>query len=134
MISATLLSIPGASAFYKGGLTIYTLESRVAFAGWTQTDIDNYGGPSPGLVSGLAENVRGKLKSDYTISESGTAGPTGKSGQLNRTPGYVTIAVASAKGTKARDFDTKSNDRSANMVEFASLALELFIEVLEADQ
>lgn len=48
---------------------VYTLESRVAFAGWTQSNIDNYKGPTPEVVSGLAENVRLKLGSTYTVCE-----------------------------------------------------------------
>ena len=48
---------------------VYTLESRVAFAGWTQANIDNYKGPAPEVVSGLAENVRQKLGSTYTVCE-----------------------------------------------------------------
>ena len=48
---------------------VYTLESRVAFAGWTQANIENYKGPSPEVVSGLAENVRQKLGSTYTVCE-----------------------------------------------------------------
>ena len=85
IISATLLSTPGASRFYKGGLTLYTLESRIAFAGWTQENVAKYHGPTPEIVSDLAENVRAKLESDYTVCESGTAGPTG-GGTRNRTP------------------------------------------------
>ena len=85
IISASLLSTPGASGFYKGGLTLYTLESRIAFAGWSHDNIKNYKGPTPEIVAGLAENVRGKLGSTYVICESGTAGPTG-GGTKNRTP------------------------------------------------
>ena len=85
IISASLLSTPGASSFYKGGLTLYTLESRIAYAGWTQENIQNYKGPTPDIVKGLAENVREKLGSTYTICESGTAGPTGGNTR-NRTP------------------------------------------------
>ena len=40
---------------------LYTLESRLAFAGWTQSDVDNYQGPTPQIVAGLAEHVRSKL-------------------------------------------------------------------------
>lgn len=85
IISASLLSTPGASGFYKGGLTLYTLESRIAFAGWSHENIKSYKGPTPEIVAGLAENVREKLGSIYAISESGTAGPTGGSTR-NRTP------------------------------------------------
>lgn len=42
ILSASLLSVSGASKFYKGGLTIYTLDSRIAFAGWTQDNTREY--------------------------------------------------------------------------------------------
>lgn len=69
LISAALLSTPGASTIYAGGLTLYTLQSRIAFAGWTQSDTDKYRGPTPEIVAGLAENVRQKLDSTYCVSE-----------------------------------------------------------------
>ena len=69
LISAALLSTPGASSIYKGGLTLYTLQSRIAFAGWTQRNIDEYRGPTPDIVAGLAENVRDKLESTYCVCE-----------------------------------------------------------------
>lgn len=69
LISAALLSQPGTSRVYKGGATLYTLESRIAFAGWSQANIDNYDGPNPELVAGLARHVRGTLGSTYTVGE-----------------------------------------------------------------
>lgn len=69
LVSAALLATPGASKIYKGGLTLYTLESRVAFAGWTKADIDGYDGPTPALVAGMAASVRETLKSTYTVGE-----------------------------------------------------------------
>ncbi|KEF61969.1 uncharacterized protein A1O9_03541 [Exophiala aquamarina CBS 119918] len=69
LVSAALLATPGASKIYKGGLTLYTLESRIAFAGWTQADLDTYDGPTPKLVAGLAKHVRETLKSTYTVGE-----------------------------------------------------------------
>lgn len=71
-------------------MTLYTLESRVAFAGWTQENIDAYKGPTIEVVRGLAENVRAKLGSTFAICESGTAGPTGGATR-NRTPSVVYI-------------------------------------------
>ncbi|KAJ9647555.1 hypothetical protein H2204_000184 [Knufia peltigerae] len=69
LVSAALLSTPGASRIYKGGLTLYTLPSRLAYAGWTQDNIDKYDGPTPELVEGMARHVRGTLESDYCVSE-----------------------------------------------------------------
>jgi PncC family amidohydrolase len=130
LISSSLLSTPGASKIYKGGLTLYTLPSRIAYAGWTKETIANYSGPTTDIVSGLAKQVRKDLESTYTISESGTAGPTGGS-TPNRTPGYVALAVDSDKGTFTRELSTGlGEDRVANMVQFAVEALTLLRDVM----
>ncbi|MCJ1368469.1 hypothetical protein MMC16_007613 [Acarospora aff. strigata] len=133
IISASLLATPGASGFYKGGLTLYTLESRVAFAGWTQDTIKDYKGPTPEIVSTLADNVRKTLGSTYTICESGTAGPTGGSTR-NRTPGYVALAVSTDRGTYTREVETGlGGDREKNMVAFAAEALKLLRDVMRGN-
>jgi nicotinamide mononucleotide (NMN) deamidase PncC len=128
-----LLSFPGASKFYKGGLTLYTLESRIAFAGWTPRHIENYKGPTPEIVSGLAEHTRKTLESTYSISESGTAGPTGGSTR-NRTPGYVALAVAiKDKETATREVETGSSNREGNMQKFAVEGLKLVRDVIKGE-
>jgi len=133
IISASILSTPGASGIYKGGLTLYTLESRIAYAGWTQESISNYDGPTPAIVEGLAVNVREKLGSTYTICESGTAGPTGGNAK-NRTPGYVALAVATEKGCHTKELDTGlGGDREGNMIAFATEALAFLRDVLKGD-
>ncbi|KAL4923003.1 CinA family protein [Aspergillus undulatus] len=129
LVSAALLSVPGASAVYKGGLTVYTLESRIAFAGWTKANIENYSGPTTEIVAGLADHTRRTLESTYAISESGTAGPTGGTTR-NRTPGYVALAVSSAQGQVTREIETGSNARGENMVRFAEEALRLLRDVI----
>ena len=42
LISASLLAVPGASAYFRGGLTLYTLQSRVAFSHWTEESVKGY--------------------------------------------------------------------------------------------
>jgi hypothetical protein len=56
---------------------LYTLESRIAYAGWTEENLKDYKGPTPDLVAGLADHTRKTLGAGYVIGESGTAGPTG---------------------------------------------------------
>ncbi|KAF2226401.1 hypothetical protein BDZ85DRAFT_287452 [Elsinoe ampelina] len=130
LLSSSLLSTPGASKIYRGGLTVYTLESRLAFAGWTQSDLDAYRGPTPSVVSGLASNVRGKLGADWVLAESGTAGPTGGNTR-NRTPGYVALAVVGEGGTWTREVETGSKDRVENMLRFAEEGVKFVLEVVE---
>jgi len=133
LISSSILSTPGASGIYKGGLTLYTLPSRIAYAGWSQDTIANYKGPTTDIVSGLAKHVRKDLESTDTIAESGTAGPTGGT-TPNRTPGYVALAVDCDKGTFTKELSTGlGGDRVANMVRFATEALTLLREVIKGD-
>ncbi|KAI2824360.1 hypothetical protein CBS115989_771 [Aspergillus niger] len=132
LISACLLSTPGASTIYKGGLTVYTLDSRIAYTGWTPQHWENYSGPTPEIVAGIAENVRGTLKSTYTVCESGTAGPTGGTTR-NRTPGYVALAVSTPSGTVTREVETGTAEREKNMVLFAGEGLKLVRDLLVGD-
>src|SRR5688572_21547642 len=44
LVSAALLSLPGASRFYAGGAVLYTLKSRVALAGAPAELFANYQG------------------------------------------------------------------------------------------
>jgi PncC family amidohydrolase len=131
LLSSSLLSQPGASKIYAGGLTLYTLPSRVSYAGWTEETIAAYKGPTTDIVAGIAKNVRAELKSTYTLAESGTAGPTGGNTR-NRTPGYVALAVDCEAGTFVREVETGlGGDRVANMVRFAVEGLRFLKEVLE---
>ncbi|KAI4260180.1 MAG: hypothetical protein L6R42_004190 [Xanthoria sp. 1 TBL-2021] len=131
IISASLLSVPGASKFYRGGLTLYTLESRVQFAGWTEENKKNYSGPNAEVVSGLAKNVKEKLGSTYCLCESGTAGPGGSGATPNRKPDFVALAIASENGVVTEETTSGANgDREKNMVEFARLGLELLKRVI----
>ncbi|KAJ4352825.1 hypothetical protein N0V95_003933 [Ascochyta clinopodiicola] len=132
LISASLLSFPGASTFYKGGLTLYTLEARKAFVGWTDADTQAYKGPTPDIVTKLADNTRKVLGSTYTVSESGTAGPTGGKTR-NRTPGYVALAVSKEGGTVTREVESGTAEREVNMVRFAVEGLKLLRDVIKGD-
>lgn len=111
-------------------MTLYTLESRKAFVGWTDADTQSYKGPTPDIVTKLADNTRKVLGSTYTVSESGTAGPTGGNTR-NRTPGYVALAVSQEGGTATREVETGSKDREGNMVRFAVEALTLVRDTIQ---
>ena len=101
--------------------------------GWTDADTQNYKGPTPEIVTKLADNARKVLGSTYTVSESGTAGPTGGSTR-NRTPGYVALAVSrEGAETVTREVETGSQEREGNMVRFALEALTLVRDVIKGE-
>jgi hypothetical protein len=68
-LTACFLASPPVLCLMQSPRQLYTLQPRVEVAGWTQTDIDEYQGPTPQIVSRLAERVRLRLDSTYTVCE-----------------------------------------------------------------
>jgi PncC family amidohydrolase len=129
LISAALLAVPGASAYYRGGLVLYTYESRRKFL--SQDGKDPFEGITPSsedYALALARAARATLNPTWTISEVGTAGPTGgKSGRHG--PGHACIAVDGPRA-RAATIETRQSDRVTNMQVFARAALDLLAALL----
>ncbi|CCH43743.1 putative competence-damage inducible protein [Wickerhamomyces ciferrii] len=138
LLSAYLVSVPGASQWFHGGTLVYSLKSRLKLSGWSEEDILNYTGPSEKVVLRLARTLRMDLGSTYVLSETGIAGPviqaqdeTGKSVYTNEDIGTVFLGVASPNGESSTVKRTLSNDRSKNMQEFAKFGLEFILDELK---
>jgi nicotinamide-nucleotide amidase len=120
LVSAALLWVAGASKYYRGGGVLYTLPSRIAFAGVPAESYANYRGTTPELLAELTEAVRARLEADWCIGESGLAGPTGS--RFGAPAGRTTVAVAGPV-TRAEVIETGTDDRADNMVRFTTIAL-----------
>lgn len=129
LISAALLSVGGASAYFRGGSVIYTAYARSGFL-----DIPN---PLPPPIerastepyaSLLAETVRGRLTATWGLGETGATGPTGN--RYGDKAGHTCIAIAGPNGTKAITVETGSPDRVANMRAFSAKAMQLLADSL----
>jgi nicotinamide-nucleotide amidase len=127
LISAALLGIGGASAYYLGGAVVYTLQSRRALLDLPDSAFAGLRGLSEELALVLARGARQRFATTWAISEIGAAGPTGS--RYGDPPGTSCIAVAGPT-ERALILRTGNPDRVANMRAFASRALELFSECL----
>ena len=92
-ISKMITSISGSSSFFNGSLVTYTNKSKSQLLDVNDQVIEKHGAVSQQVVEQMAKNVRLKFDSDYGISTSGIAGPTG--GTADKPVGTVWIAVAS---------------------------------------
>ena len=92
-ISKMITSISGSSSFFNGSLVTYTNKSKSQLLDVNGQVIEKHGAVSQQVVEQMAKNVRLKFDSDYGISTSGIAGPTG--GTADKPVGTVWIAVAS---------------------------------------
>ena len=127
LVSAALLWVAGASAYYKGGGVLYTLDSRVALAGAAPELFANYRGTTAEMISAIAESMRQRLNATWCIAESGLAGPTG--GRSGLPAGRTTIGVAGPVSRTAV-FQTGHADREKNMVEFTTLSLRFLRDAI----
>jgi PncC family amidohydrolase len=129
LISASLLSVPGASAYYAGGAVIYTLAASRAFLAGAVPSPPNLRGATEGFARYLARSAAVRLDAAWGIGEGGAAGPTGN--RYGDPAGHGWVAVAGPSGREeARHILTGSADRTANMIAFASAALSLLTDVL----
>ena len=129
LISAALLSIPGASAYFLGGGVIYTRASRAALLGITDADMTGLRASSEPYALLLARTARTRLGADWALAETGAAGPTGN--RYGDPAGHTCIGVAGPL-ERAVTLRTGSADRQANMRAFGLRALELLAEAIEA--
>ena len=131
LISAALLAQPGASAYYAGGVVIYTLASSRAFLAGAVTPPAGLRGASEPFARYLAESVRLRLAATWGIGEGGAAGPTGN--RYGDPAGHAWLGVAGPGegATATRHVLTGDDDRERNMVAFALAALELMAAALD---
>jgi nicotinamide-nucleotide amidase len=129
MVSAALLSVAGASVYFRGGGVIYTAYARKAFL-----DIANPLPPPINRASTepyavlLADTVRARLDATWGLGETGATGPTGN--RYGDAAGHTCIAVTGSNFSRVITMETGSIDRIANMQAFCLRSLELLDEAL----
>jgi nicotinamide-nucleotide amidase len=129
LISAALLSVPGASAFYLGGAVVYTPKARVLLTDIPREALEGMRSASEPYALLLARTSRERFGATWGLSETGAAGPTGN--PYGDAAGHTCVAIAGPVEA-ALTIETGSSDRSANMRAFAAGALELLRRGLAA--
>jgi PncC family amidohydrolase len=128
LISAALLSVRGASAYFIGGTVVYTRTSRTALLDIPESALAGIRASTEAYALLLARSVRARLATDWAIGETGATGPTGN--RYGDAAGHACLGV-SGPSEAARTLETGSADRLQNMFTFAASALRLFLEVAE---
>jgi nicotinamide-nucleotide amidase len=127
LISAALLALPGASAFFLGGAVVYTQTARRALLDLGDLSALGMRASTEPYARLLAQTARQRFSATWALAESGATGPTGN--RYGDAAGHSCIAVAGA-AERAITLETGSNDRVANMHAFSAAALDLLVEVL----
>lgn len=121
-ISSLITGVAGASDIFKGAIVPYTNKAKHELLQVDEAVFTNVGAVSEECVKQLAQNVRKKFDTDFSLAISGIAGPTG--GTAEKPVGTVWIAVASKEKTLALKFIFGDN-RQRNIIMSANYALNI---------
>jgi PncC family amidohydrolase len=127
LVSAALLAVPGASAYFLGGAVVYTARARRALLAIDDAAMAGLRSASEPYALLVARTVRERHRATWGLAETGATGPTGN--RYGDPAGHVCIAVAGPV-ERTLTIETGSTDRQANMRAFATLALESFLATL----
>ena len=128
LIVAALLAVPGASAYCRGGVVIYTRHAWLALRDISEDMLASLTPATEAYALYQARTVRDRFAADWGLSETGASGPTGN--RYGNPPGHTCLALAGAKD-RAVTIGTGGADRLANMYAFAAGALKLLAESLD---
>jgi PncC family amidohydrolase len=121
LVSAALLAVPGASAYFRGGGVVYTGDAKSLFLKLTKTAVTKPRAATPEHSLVLARGVRERLSATWGLGETGAAGPTGN--RYGDPAGHTCVGVAGPVEL-TETLETGRTDRYGNMEEFAIAALK----------
>ena len=127
LISAALLAVPGASAYFLGGGVIYTRDARRILMDIPDEAMKGIRSASEPYAKLLASQIRQRFATDWGLSETGATGPTGN--RYGDAAGHSCMAVAGPE-SQVITLETGSGDRLDNMQVFAGTALNLLLQNL----
>ena len=127
LISAALLAVPGASAYFLGGAVVYTRQSRRLLVDIPDSALEGMRPATEPYALLLARSVREQFSATWSLAETGATGPTGN--RYGDAAGHSCLAVAGPT-ERATTLETGSADRQANMRAFAARGLGLLLESL----
>jgi nicotinamide mononucleotide (NMN) deamidase PncC len=131
LISAALVSVPGASAYYLGGGVIYTGASRQGLLRVPDEAMAGMRASTEPYALLKARTVRERLGATWGLSETGASGPTGN--RYGDAAGHACIAVTGPV-ERTITVETGAADREANMWTFTKAALDLLEACIKASR
>ena len=129
LISAALLAVPGASAYFLGGAVVYTRLSRRLLLDIPDAALDGIRPSTEAYALMMARHTRERFASSFALAETGATGPSGN--RYGDPAGHSCIAVAGlAEG--AVTLETGQSDRLDNMNAFTAAALMFLLQRVSA--
>jgi len=111
-VAARVVSVPGSSAYFEGGVVAYSNKIKEQLLGVKSDTIEENGAVSDAVVKAMAQGMIEKFDVDYAIATSGIAGPTG--GTPAKPVGTIWVAIASKTDVFTKKYQL-TNHRDINI-------------------
>lgn len=128
LIGKRFTNVSGSSQWFERGVISYSNRSKIELLGVSEEMLEKYGAVSEQVAILMAEGIRRISKTDYGLSSTGIAGPTG--GTPEKPVGLVFIGFAHENDSFAEKF-LFGEDRNTNRERTAQAALNLVRLFLE---
>ncbi len=125
LLSDRLTNIPGSSKFFKGAVIAYSNSVKTSLLKVPPLLIKKHGAVSLPVAEHMAQSVRKLFKTDFGVSITGIAGPTG--GTKTKPIGLTFVCVADKKKTLCRKFLFKGS-RTSIKTQATTQALKILLE------
>jgi PncC family amidohydrolase len=130
LISSLVTRRPGVSQFFLGSVVSYAATVKKDVLGVRSSSIECHGEVSVPVATEMARGARKVLKSSWSVSVTGIAGPTG--GSKEKPVGTVCFAVVGPGFEEAKMQHFKSGSRHEIQLESAIFALEFLWDSIHA--
>jgi len=125
LISAALVAVPGASAYFLGGGIVYTRQSRRLLLDMPDAALEGMRPSTEPYALMMARTAQKQFGSNWALAETGATGPTGN--RYGDAAGHSCIAIM-GRSERAMTLETGKPDRLGNMHAFSAAALNLLLE------
>ena len=124
LIGYTFSTVPGSSRWFPGGVIAYTGGLKQSVLGVPDEVYETKGSVSPEVAIAMATGARDLTGTDYAVSVTGVAGPTG--GRSGLPIGTFYIGVAGPDGLEvAERIHTDAGDRDGNKRQATDAVIDL---------
>lgn len=127
-IAEAIISVPGASKYFKGGIISYTDEVKAKLLGVDAQLLDEKTAVCEEVAAAMVKGACKALDTDYAIAATGIAGPTG--GTKDIPVGTIWVACGSADSVKTMKVE-EDHGRDINLAIATNKAMQLFLEMLK---
>lgn len=130
-IAESIISIPGASKYFKGGIISYVNEIKESLLGVDHQVLEEQTAVCEEVAIQMVKGACKVLGTDYAISATGIAGPAG--GTKDIPVGTIWLACGTIDHIVTKKIE-EDHGRDINLAIATHTALQMFLDFLKAEE